>query len=514
MTVASEAYHRPMARPRTGSVRRTETKLGTSYSLRFWYRGKHHFHHIGGSWEGWNEERVEAERQYVMAQVERGEYVPQRRQTTPSDHGSGVPTFQVLASVLLDRQRRRVSKASADDLEWRLTTAMDHFGPLPVNEIDEAIADDFVDAKLREREAIETAADAGAPILEHYVDARTGKTCERRKRALSNGSINKVLAAVRRVLKEAKRRRYIEFNPLDDADCFLDQAAPARSYLEPPQIVAVIDAARELDADERKLEWRDVREIRATDESASALGRRYGVSETLIRRIRRNEIWTSDRPRETRRLPIVQTLVLGGPRVLEACRLDLPDLDVAGLVIRVPRVKTDASERIVPMAPALHETLLIDRADRHKADDLAAFLTRDRTRQSPDNVRARILAGVNARANELLAERGERPIRHMTPHTLRRTFASILAEVGVAPRRAMYLLGHTDPRFTMRVYEHVFDAGPRTVEQLETVLGCSLDEAFEIYSGRHVCGLNVDSARKAGPTRTTGAHRESADQAS
>lgn len=39
-------------------------------------------------------------------------------------------------------------------------------------------------------------------------------------------------------------------------------------------------------------------------------------------------------------------------------------------------------------------------------------------------------------------------------------------------RRTMYLLGHTDPRFTMRVYEQVFDAGPQTVAQLETVLGC------------------------------------------
>ena len=88
---------------------------------------------------------------------------------------------------------------------------------------------------------------------------------------------------------------------------------------------------------------------------------------------------------------------------------------------------------------------------------------------------------MRTRANELLADRGERAIGHLTPHTLRRTFASILAEVGVAPRRAMYLLGHTDPRFTMRVYEQVFDAGPQTVAQLETVLGCSLEEAFAIY---------------------------------
>jgi integrase len=59
---------------------------------------------------------------------------------------------------------------------------------------------------------------------------------------------------------------------------------------------------------------------------------------------------------------------------------------------------------------------------------------------------------VRERANELLVEQEQREIGHMTPHTLRRTFASILAEVGVPPRRAMYQLGHTDPTLTMRVY--------------------------------------------------------------
>jgi len=98
----------------------------------------------------------------------------------------------------------------------------------------------------------------------------------------------------------------------------------------------------------------------------------------------------------------------------------------------LPRVKTDASERIVPMVPALHETLLAARAERETHGG-AAFPTRNRTRQHPDNVRSRLLASVRERANELLAEREQPSIGHMTPHTLRRTFASILAEVGVPP---------------------------------------------------------------------------------
>lgn len=78
----------------------------------------------------------------------------------------------------------------------------------------------------------------------------------------------------------------------------------------------------------------------------------------------------------------------------------------------------------------------------------------------------------------------------------------------------MDLLGQTDPRFTMRVYEQVFDAGPRTVEQLEGVLGCSLEQALAVYSGRQVRGLNVDSRPETGLTPDRQASREGSDRAS
>lgn len=210
----------------------------------------------------------------------------------------------------------------------------------------------------------------------------------------------------------------------------------------------MFDAARELDKERRRLDWRDINTIRSSSEPATKLARSYGVSETLVRRIRRGEIWTKERPREGTCLPIVAMLVLAGPRVSELCNLDTPHVDVAVRTVRMPRVKTDASERVVPMLPALHDVLLGHRAEQALVAG-PAFKTRNGTRQQSDNVRSRVLARVRSRANELLAERGEESIEHLTPHTLRRTFASVLAELGVPPRRAMYLLGHTDPTFTM-----------------------------------------------------------------
>ena len=63
-------------------------------------------------------------------------------------------------------------------------------------------------------------------------------------------------------------------------------------------------------------------------------------------------------------VPVVATLLLAGPRILELPRLDRLHLDVAAREIRMPRVKTEASERSVPMLPALHEILLTQSADR------------------------------------------------------------------------------------------------------------------------------------------------------
>ena len=79
---------------------------------------------------------------------------------------------------------------------------------------------------------IDQAAEAGQRLTEEYTDPRTQRIQRRRRPELSNSPINKVLAAVRTVLKEGKRHGWIEQNPLDGSDCFLPQNAARRSLLE------------------------------------------------------------------------------------------------------------------------------------------------------------------------------------------------------------------------------------------------------------------------------------------
>jgi hypothetical protein len=60
----------------------------------------------------------------------------------------------------------------------------------------------------------------------------------------------------------------------------------------------------------------------------------------------------------------------------------------------------------------------------------------------------------------------------------------------------MYLIGHTDPSLIMRIYQQVLDMGDAGVETLETVVGCTLTDAFRLLSGRGVLSPNCPPSEK------------------
>ena len=60
----------------------------------------------------------------------------------------------------------------------------------------------------------------------------------------------------------------------------------------------------------------------------------------------------------------------------------------------------------------------------------------------------------------------------------------------------MYLLGHTDPTLTMRVYQQVIDMGEGGVQTLEQAIGCTIAEAFTLLSGREVLAPNWHPSEK------------------
>jgi hypothetical protein len=81
------------------------------------------------------------------------------------------------------------------------------------------------------------------------------------------------------------------------------------------------------------------------------------------------------------------------------------------------------------------------------------FITRSGRRQTVTNVDHRIKAAIKA-ANRKLTELGIEPIsERVSPHSLRRTYASIRAAAGDNPILIAEQGGWTDPAFVFRVYQ-------------------------------------------------------------
>ncbi len=155
----------------------------------------------------------------------------------------------------------------------------------------------------------------------------------------------------------------------------------------------------------------------------------------------------------------------------EAVALDWQDVNLATGVLTVRSAKTDAGTgREVDLPGGLIEALSERRAELAHAEG-PVFVTRSGRRQTVTNVDHRLKAAIKA-ANVKLEEVGIEPIsERVTPHSLRRTYASLRAAVGDHPVYIAEQLGHEDPGFTFRVYQ-------RAVKRQERLSGAYL-EAFE-----------------------------------
>jgi integrase len=99
--------------------------------------------------------------------------------------------------------------------------------------------------------------------------------------------------------------------------------------------------------------------------------------------------------------------------------------------LRVAASKTDAGVREVDMTPALQELLTEyrGRSPFVKPGDLV-FPTSAGNRDNPSNVRNRYLGSAAKVANAELRAAGQESMPDVTPHSLRRTFISLLLAAG------------------------------------------------------------------------------------
>lgn len=231
-----------------------------------------------------------------------------------------------------------------------------------------------------------------------------------REGLLSPSSINNTLTTLSSILELAVEYELIERNPAHGRRRRLRSPTPKRAWLDrADQIRSLLRAAGELD-----------------EAARSGPGQRRAL---------------------------VSVLLFAGLRIGEALRLRVDDLDLGRGTITVARAKTDAGLRTVNILPVLHQELATYAALRAGGLGETLFATSTGGPLGPSNVRRRILARAVERADATRREAGFDPLPPgLTPHALRRTFASLLFAVGESPPYVMAQMGHTSANLTLSVY--------------------------------------------------------------
>ena len=150
------------------------------------------------------------------------------------------------------------------------------------------------------------------------------------------------------------------------------------------------------------------------------------------------------------------------------------DVDLARGTITVRAAKTDAGVRIVNIVPVLRDELGGYRARLDPRADSFVFATAPGNSQDSHNVRRRVLAKSIERADEQLAADGVEGLPEgLTPHSLRRTFASLLFATGEPPPYVMAQMGHTTASLTLTIYARQMDRRDGEPERLKALIeGC------------------------------------------
>jgi integrase len=162
------------------------------------------------------------------------------------------------------------------------------------------------------------------------------------------------------------------------------------------------------------------------------------------------------------RRAVLATLCLAGPRISELTNAPRARLDLHGGRLRVGEAKTEAGLRDLELTAFLldelrtHLAAIPAQLGESRGPAVPVFPTRSGGRLSASNLRNRLLKETVRRVNETRARAGRMLLpEKVTPHTLRRTFASLALAAGRDPRWVMAQLGHTDARLTLNLYAQV-----------------------------------------------------------
>jgi integrase len=496
-----------MPKPNTGQVLEHLWKDGKTitYMARVHAYGLRERVTLGTSTTGWNRVRAELELEKILQQVARGTWVPPRLEPAEDRAAAAMAelgikvdeSFRVFAARWWTSKRLRVQAATVSDYEWRLDYLRQFFGRYPLSEIDVAAVDRFRDELRDQAETIRSAAARGRPLTEKVTD-RQGRTYQRRRRPLSNTSINAMIKLLGQILQQAVDYELIVRNPVrvgERGQRFLPSVKPVRSFLEVDEFEALLRAAGELDAEPANSTGTRIRAMKARGMTTSQIARKLDRStQAVCYHLAREE----PRPLGGRRA-IIAALGLGGFRIGELGGLLVWQVDLARGRFKIADAKTDKGVREVEMTLFLRDVLVNYVADRAAAGAPAGpndhfFGGMSGRRRSEARIRSGVLELSVQRANAARAKAGLAALPTLTPHSLRRTWATFAALAGRDQNWIADQIGHTTPHFTFSVYEQVHRR--RFVdEQAIWELMRFADEPAERHSARQITRLSKASLR-------------------
>jgi integrase len=279
--------------------------------------------------------------------------------------------FRTFANNWRETKQLRLDEATVSDYEWRLTYLHRFFDRYRLGEITTRLIDRFRDELHEQAATIRRAQERARtekgrkPLMETVTDKR-GRTYQRRRRPLSNTSINAMIKLLGQILQQAVDYELIARNPVrvgERSARFLPHVRPNRSFLEIDEFHAILDAAQELEAEARA--------------DRKGLGRRA----------------------------MCATLGLAGLRISEMLDLHVAQVDLTRSRFKLADAKTEAGVREVEITLYLRDELLeyvMDRRSRGlpMAPSDYFFGTARGKRRDQDRFRDRILYRALARANK------------------------------------------------------------------------------------------------------------------
>lgn len=396
------------------------------YTLRLRVDGRQRRVTLGTAREGWTREAAEEKLRDTLGALRAG--VPLEVLFPPPDPDVITPgdepmLGEVMNDYLADR-RGAVSRRTLEADRWAIGHLRPFWADRTPSEVSPQLVDQFRRKTVAEADGLRERIAAGErPVEERAYRRRSdGVIVNRRqpRKPLSPRSINTLIQTLATLLDVAMERSDVDLavNAARGRRRKIKIVQPKlRSFLEVDQVWALLDAAA-------------IRERRIAAYHPHVYPGRV----------------------------ILSLLTLGGVRISELCALERGLVNLGVSVIQTSRSKTAAGYREIDIIfAALHQDLA-----EHLAGPTEFGGARDPLVPSGNgralvasNIRQRVLAKVVVEANELLRKRKVPEIVGCTPHTLRRTYISLLLAAGCDPAYVQQQVGHTDPTLTLRIYQQL-----------------------------------------------------------